>query len=271
MGVRIKKILVPLDLSETSLNAFRTAAFLATKWDATIVIINVIEDIFNINGRKQLHAAHYATPDVLNALIGTLKKSNINSTLIQKEGSVVEAIISSSVEEKTDLVVIGTHGASGIRENFIGSNAYSVIKYSNCPVLTLPSKVKASAFRKILYPILPVRDAFINYEFACNFFHTNSTVEVLGLSSLIMQRETNILDDLVKKIKPQLEANKVTVETAWANGGTAADEILLHAKVILPDLIVLSSMIDTIYKRDFIGPYSQKIINCSRVPLLAMK
>ncbi len=271
MSVEIKKILVPLDLSETSLNVFRTASFLATKWGATIVLINVIEKIFSINRRKQLHNLYYTNPDVLNALNGTLRKSNIDSKLIQIEGSVAEAVISASLEENADLIFMGAHGASGMRDNFIGSNAYNIIKYSDCPVLTIPARIKTQSFNRILYPILPVTDAFANYEFVSNFLDINSTIEVLGLSSLKVERKTNILDDLVKKIKPQLEGNQTKIQTAWANGGAVSDEILSYSKVILPDLIVLTPMIDTIYKHDFISPYSQKIINCSRVPLLSIK
>ncbi len=271
MSYKISKILVPIDLSETSLNAFRTASHVALKHAAGVIIINVNEKIFEINKRQQLHSPHYANPDVLSALIATLKQNKIDAKLIQANGTVPESIIKTALEEKIDLIIMGTHGASGMREGYMGSNAYNVVKHATCPVLTMPGKVRLQSFSKVLWPILPIADAFASYDIVCKFLDAGSIMEVLGLSSLKFERKTKILDDLVDKVKIKLEKEKVRVETSWANGGTVSEEILSNAQMILPDLIVLTSMIDAIYRPDFTGPHTQKILNSSRVPLLCIK
>ena len=153
----------------------------------------------------------------------------------------------------------------------MGSNAYNVVKYAACPVLTMPGKVKLQSFAKVLYPILPIADAFASYDIVCKFLDAGSIMEVLGLSSLKVERKTKILDDLVDKVKSKLETENVKVETSWANGGAVSDEILSYGQITLPDLIILTSMIDAIYGPDFTGPHTQKILNGSRVSLLRIK
>ena len=59
-----------------------------------------------------------------------------------------QAIIKTASDNDVDLIIMGTHGASGVREFFIGSTAQQVIKISSCPVLTVPSNQKVVNFKK---------------------------------------------------------------------------------------------------------------------------
>jgi nucleotide-binding universal stress UspA family protein len=265
----VKRILVPIDLSQTSLNALDTAVSLATKFDASIHLINVIE---RIPAQAEMHMEPTQTNlDVLTALKGAIIHTSGHSpTLIQDSGNVVECIVNTAISKQIDLVVMGTHGASGYREGFIGSTAYGAIKYSTCSILTVPFTRKYLSFNKVLFPIRPVKGALAPHGFICQFLSTFGTLEVLGLSQS-MQMGTGLLDKIAEEIKSDLKIRKVRTVTAWGKTSIVADEILQSSMQGGAELIILTSLLDAINKHNFIGPHTQKIINCAKMPVLIVK
>src|SRR6476620_3617210 len=136
---------------------------------------------------------------------------------------------------------MGTHGASGFRDGFIGSNTYGVMKYASCPVLTIPPRKKITSFKKVLFPIKPISGAFHSYDVASQFLASNSLINVLGLSYLNITRETVVLDKIVEEFRDRWEAEKVAIETSWSLGTSVANDILQFAQQNNPELIVLTS------------------------------
>lgn len=269
----LKKILVPTDLSETSLNALETAVFLAKKHKASLHILNISETSPGIqeDGLHDIFSIH-RNEDVLSALSGSIFHThNITPTILQKKGHIVHTIISTAVSDRADLIVMGTHGASGIREGFIGTNTYNVIKYSTCPVLTIPPTRKFTSFKRVLFPIRPVMGALSPYHVVGQFLSPNSSLDVLGVSYRKMERELGVLDKIAGEINDQLTGDKIKVKMHWGTGVSVSDDILQFAQSSNPDLIILTSILDAVNKINFIGPYSQKLLNCSQIPLLSIK
>ena len=269
----IKKILVPVDLSETSLNALDTAVALAKKNDAEIELLNVIENQYNIID-DGFSSTGYLTnsADILTALAGAIQHSQeIKPKLLQQEGNVSDTIIKTSLHHQSDLIVMGTHGASGYRDGFIGSNTYNVIKNACCPVLTIPAKKKYPYFRKILFPIRPVSGALSRYDIVCHFLSSQPLINVLGLSYRTVERETNVLEKIIDEVKDQLESDKVRTTALWNSGSSVADDVLLETQRTGSDLVIVTSVLDVTTKANFIGPHTQKILHYSKVPVLSIK
>ncbi|MFT3910446.1 MAG: universal stress protein [Ferruginibacter sp.] len=273
MNYNITKILVAVDMSDTSLNALDAAVAIAKKHHATIQVLNIIERSLYANGENRfLSEINKSNSDVLTALTKSISSSGkVASQFIQLEGDVVDSIIKFSQSEQCDLIVVGTHGASGFREGFIGSKSYDVIKFARCPVLTIPPKRKFNLFEKVLFPIRPVSGALKRYNVVCHFLSASAKLEVLGLSYLNIERNTGIIDKIVEGIRDQLNSDKVDVHTSWGKSGYVTDDILDYAIQSKPDLIILTSAIDAISKPHFIGPHAQKIINRATVPVLSIK
>jgi nucleotide-binding universal stress UspA family protein len=269
----IQNILVPMDLSETSLNALQTAVSLAKKNKADIHLLFVDEPLASLSDlTTETLLSKEANMDVLMALAGSVKqKDDILPQVTEEKGNVVECIVKTAIKIEADLVVMGTHGASGFRDGFIGSTTYGVIKYSTCPVLTIPPRRKFTSFKKVLFPIKPISGAFLPYDVASHFLASNSLINVLGLSYLNISRETAVLDKIVEEFRDRWEAEKVNIETSWSLGTSVANDILQFAQQNNPELIVLTSVLDAIPKPNFIGPNAQKVINGARVPVLHIK
>jgi len=271
----IRTIICPIDLSETSLNALDTAVSLAKRHEATLVMLNVIEAGLEFLGDDSSFSSFANlshASDVLTALAGGIQSSHgIQPKVIQEEGHVAAVIMKTVLRQQADLVVIGTHGASGYRDGFIGSNTYSVFKHSGCPILAIPPKRKYTTFRKALFPIRPVIGALARYDVLSQFLAPNAALDVLGLSYRQMERETNVLDKILEEIRPQLQSDNVRGRTIWGEGESISEDILKYSQYYFPDLIVITSVLDVTTKPNFVGPHTQKILNASKVPVLSVK
>jgi nucleotide-binding universal stress UspA family protein len=269
---QIQRIVVPIDLSETSLNALDTAVALAQKHGATLQLLNVNETGFDPASDDVSFPSQAGANDVLNALAGAIQHSSeLKPEVIQQEGNVTEAIIRHSLESHCDLIVMGTSGASGHRNGFVGTNAYSVMKHAGCPVLIIPPKRKFLSFKKLLFPIRPVTGALQRYDVVCHLLSGYSSLDVLGLSYRSMEKETGVLEKIIDEIKDKLEIDRIKPRASWSNGNIISEDVLEFAQQNNSDLIVVTSVLDVTIKPNFIGPHSQKIINCSKVPVLSIK
>lgn len=136
-------ILVPFDLSNQSIHAFKTALNLAKKYNSKITILTCLEgdawhhkfydsraDNELIKKQKKVALSHITKLEIL------AKKESISiKSQIIKSTSVVKDIISFSKSRKIDLIVMGSHGRTGIDKLILGSIANGVTQKSSCPVL----------------------------------------------------------------------------------------------------------------------------------------
>ncbi len=141
--LKFQRILVAVDFSEESRNALHCAAEMAARFDASLTLVHVVEP-------------HFAPPDVdLPPLTGAPSESSeyaeakleLNALGAQMLGAcrVVETSVRSGLAffEITeaakalgaDLIVVGTHGYTGLKRALLGSTAEKVVRHAPCPVL----------------------------------------------------------------------------------------------------------------------------------------
>jgi nucleotide-binding universal stress UspA family protein len=111
----------------------------------------------------------------------------------------------------------------------------------------------------------------MRYDVVCQFISPQSLINVLGLSYRTMERETNVLDKIIDEIKDKLEMDNVKANAIWNSGNSIADDVLLESQQTAAELIVITSVLDVTTKPNFIGPHTQKILHCSKVPVLNIK
>ena len=140
-----KNILVPFDLSSPSNRAFKVALDLAQKYDSKITLITCIE------GDAWHHKFYDARADMellkkqskvakkhMEKLEATANKVGVNLKLqILKSTSVVKDITTFAKSRKMDLIVMSSHGRSGLDKVILGSVANGVVQRTRCPVLLI--------------------------------------------------------------------------------------------------------------------------------------
>jgi universal stress protein A len=138
----IKKILCPTDFSEASLKGLEYAADLAALFQAEIKVLYVLPILppapmdpnisFEVPEFERL--VHKDSELKLQAIVDTKIPKTIKATAYVGHGSPAKEIIRVAEEEKTDLIVIATHGHSGWHHLVLGSVAEKVIRLAHCPV-----------------------------------------------------------------------------------------------------------------------------------------
>lgn len=159
MSDTITKILVPVDFSPHSERAFRYATTLAQRLGATIGLLHVVEDPF-VTGAWSAEVFVPNVPELLNSLIGgaerqlaILKESaaalDVTAETVVITGRPAHTIVDHAREGGFDLIVMGTHGRTGLFHVVMGSVAERVVQKAHCPVLTMravePAATKTAA------------------------------------------------------------------------------------------------------------------------------
>lgn len=148
---KVKNILLPTDFSKTSLTASEYAVELANQYNAKLHVLNVLEKTPPILAIKSLDLSREKIIESIDAdaqaqideCVRKIKKiKNIEVVAAVRKGIDYEEIIKYSKDKKIDIIVIATHGRTGILHTLLGSVAEKVIRYSKVPVLvtTPPSK-----------------------------------------------------------------------------------------------------------------------------------
>ena len=144
--MKIQNIVVPTDFSDYSMYALEYAIDLAEKWEADIHLLYVIEKMPTIlsNGEASLtkESLLQSAEDIARKKIKEIVNSytddiNVGIFPVLKSGNNYEQIINFSKEIKSDLIVIATHGRTGILYTLLGSVAEKVIQLAKCPVLVV--------------------------------------------------------------------------------------------------------------------------------------
>jgi nucleotide-binding universal stress UspA family protein len=141
----IRSILVPVDFSEGSSTATRYAAELATQVGAKIELLNV----YGLPMVTSPDGSFMVTPEIVTKLsadaqeavdkiAAELREGGAGVATRVTEGAPHEEITRRALEGGFDLVVMGTHGRTGLRHFLIGSTAERVVRTSKVPVLTVP-------------------------------------------------------------------------------------------------------------------------------------
>jgi len=136
------KILFPTDFSESAENASRYALSLAKKYASKVYVIHVIEPFtytteFGLDFSAQLKEMEASARRLLDDVAASIKKNNLDVESVLITGEPFVEIIKYARKEQVDLIVMATHGRSGIEHMLMGSVAEKVVRKSPCPVLTI--------------------------------------------------------------------------------------------------------------------------------------
>jgi len=277
----IKRILVPVDFSETSDTATTNAVILAKLLNAEVFLLNVLEhNPHNTTELNRLPELPSTLTDMEESV--TNKMSELQENLISKLainphiniviGYVATEIINFSVNNGIDLIIMGTHGLSGYKEMFLGSMAQHVVNHSMIPVLTMQMKCNKPNFKNILLPIDNSMHSREKVNIAIIFAQIfNATISIISLTDSQNQLELNKFNTKIKSVEDILTEDEIPWTTTPVHGENLALAAIDYATNHKMDLIVINTGHESKMTDNFIGAFAQKIINHSRIPVLSIK
>src|SRR4029450_8691968 len=143
----IRKILVPVDFSDCSLAGLTYAVRFAKEVGARIVVVHVADlgpvmmttGCGDYDSPAYIKAAGRGCADQLQSFLKRVDFDGVRVHTSAVAGYCPAAIYQAAAKEDVDLIVISTHGRTGLRRSFMGGGAEGTVRHAACPVLVVPS------------------------------------------------------------------------------------------------------------------------------------
>ena len=142
--IKIKRLLAPTDFSESSKQALHYAIEFARSFSAELHLLTVIEpvvypaEMFSQVGMVDVEAVmEKSSKEEMEGWVKMSANDGITTVTAVAHGRPFAEIIRYAQEHQIDLIIVGTHGRSGIDHLILGSTAEKVVRKAPCPVLTV--------------------------------------------------------------------------------------------------------------------------------------
>lgn len=290
----IDSILTTTDFSPESLTGVKYAVMLAQKFNAELTLLHVIEPAPPFSGfEKVVIASDDAALAVcarskLAKLVKREVKTKAAASYFVCAGKAFDRIVEFARKDKADLIVISTHGFTGVKRVMMGSTAEHVVRHASCPVLTVSSK-RPDGPLKVKRILVPIdfsnlsKDALPYARLLAEAFSAEIVLGTVIEQYPVAPRAGSELSAQV--IVPMMHAARTELE-ALANelrkitdvnvkvevsAGQPFQEICGMAARYAADLIVLTTHGYTGLKRMLIGGTAERVVRHATCPVLVVR
>ncbi len=269
---KIERILVAVDFSNFDQSAVNTAAAIAKRQNAWLTIIHVVphdnpsDEDYKLS-RDTLTNVHHVLKKITSKIYRQFKVKADSMTDI---GDPAEVICEVATKEDHSIIVLGTHGHSGIREK-IGSVAYSIVEKAPCPVLVVPGEWDRLNFKKIVYPIRMHQKVFEKYNYIEPIIEkNNSELIIAGLAE--KDADDNIKETVfsIELLRIMCQEEKISYRTIVLPCNHYSTKLIDTVNNANADLIVISSHLDYDSIKNFIEHFAHDVLNRSKCPVLCI-
>jgi nucleotide-binding universal stress UspA family protein len=276
----IKIVVVPTDFSETAEVAIRHAVTLSKLYGSELHLVHVLEAYtanVNIPEFKEVDAVivnlFEKVEQKLRSLGDKLAHENgIRVVVHAATGSIKGKVINYAKKVGAGLIVTGTHGASGFREFFMGSNSYRIVSEAPCPVISVNSHQAEPEYKKIVLPIDSSPPSRQKVIYAVDLAkRMGATIYLAELVSNLDTVEKARLNQKVKQVQEYLEKHGVQHVTKEIKGSNLALLTMNFAAAVDADLIVMMTEQEPNVSGLFMGPFAQQVVNHSNIPVMSIR
>lgn len=290
--MKINHILVPVDFSEYSDRAAEYAIFLAETFGAKLTLLHAIV-LFQEDIEEESHLEEYQKVVEIKEAI-TRKKLQQHNEAANSKGveihtellrgiSPADVILQYVADQEIDLVVMGTHGRTGIKKWIYGSVAEKVVRLSSVPVLTIHHPIENLEINKILVPVdfsVYSRQAI---DFARSFaeqFHAR--VEFMHVIEQeihpayftseiesLFQLDPELKDRALQRLREFVDAKDN--ESVVVKEGKAYQEIIDHIRENNVDLTIMATRGKTGLEHFLIGSTTERVVRLATSPVLTVR
>jgi len=272
----MKKVLVGMDFSRGALNALDYSIDLSEKSESEILLLWVEPSGFEIDQEPgQKNEIRHDAKLELEKLISEKKEKHPNLKLKfkQRKGKIYKEFSNVAASGQFDLAVIGTHGIGGFEEFWVGSNAYKIISYCPCPVISIRTDYKnRGIINKILLPIDDYIDTTKKVPMAAKLAtEYNASVIILGIYETDLSSINRKIDHNITETKNYLQSKNIEFQFSRCKSNNSSHSIVTYAEKEAADLMVIMTDQNKATSDIIMGRRSQQIINNSSIPVLSVR
>ena len=285
-----KKIICPIDFSPGSQQAMSTAARLATRLDAELELVHAVYVTLMVMGgvppispelvQQQMDDA---ARDLESAARDARSRGVKRVTTKLVSGQPWQRIVELAEVDTGELMVIGTHGRSGVARVLLGSVAEKVVRHAPCSVLVVHPHDDAKPFLRVLCPLDASDAADGTASRAAELVEPGGVLALLHVVELWSSyfeapQAIELVDELRARAAGTLDAHAdrlratttMPVTTRVLAGNPGAETLLLLDKEPF-DLVVMGSHGRTGIKRLVLGSVAEKIVRHAPCPVLVVR
>lgn len=273
----MKKILVPTDFSKEAENALKVAAQLAKKHDCEIYLLHMLElplqEVDALSTHSALPEAMFFMKLAHQKFEDMMAKDylkGIELHEIVKNHQAFNGVIDSCHEHGVDMIIMGSHGASGFKEMFIGSNAEKVVRTSDIPVLVIKNEHENFTVNDFVFASDFKKDNKETYRQAADFAKAfDAKIHLLMVNTANNFATTSEANKRVKDFIKDYDFDNYTINIY--NDESVENGILNFSKDINADLIGISTHGRQGIAHFFNGSISEDLVNHANRPVITFK
>lgn len=276
----MKTIIVPVDFSEYSEYALKIAASLSKKTEVNVLALHMLDiqtDMINEKPSYFQERTVFLLELAKKRFREFLKKdylAGVKVTPVIKHFKVFSEVNEIAKQENADLIIMGSHGATGMKELFIGSNTEKVIRSSEVPVMVIKSDFSNFNFDDVVYATDFSKEsigAYIRIKSIIEEF--NGKMHILYVNTPYENfKTTSEMESLAAKFFEISDGNiEKLKEVNFVSDKTVEEGILNFADSVGADLIAVSTHARKGFAHFFKGSLSEDIANHSTLPILTVK
>jgi len=257
MGKAFKKILVAFDNSIAAKSALNSAYGVSLKFDSSITVVLV-------SGGKEDNAS-----EARGFLENFAKEMNTSLDIQERQGSVYEEVLALEKQGDYDLILQGSHGSSGWKSMFMGSNAFRVVSGSNCPVISVTEGASSPELTNILLPLADSRSTRQKVPYCIEIAKAfGATVHILGVSKGSGDETKKTVNSYVSQTKRYLEERGIACSVKEEFGVKVPETCIKYGEELKAGLMLM--MTETESSGVFMDSYAQQLVNNSAIPVMTI-
>lgn len=277
----MKKILVPVDFSENSEHALEVAATLAKRYNSEILVLHMLglsEAVITKDSSQEFFEAKYYMKLAKKRFDMFLDKpwlKGIRITQTVQNYKIFGEINNVAKERDIDLIVMGSHGTSGLSDIFVGSNTEKVVRTSEVPVLVIKERSKEFKLRKMVFGYDFEQKSLQAYKDLLAFCEALQVdlhlvyVNLPGIKFLSTEELKPKIDDFFN-IAYQGKTDGIP-QVTYICDYSIEKGIYYHAQEIDADAITVITNGRSGLAHFFKGSIGEKIANRANLPVLTLK
>jgi nucleotide-binding universal stress UspA family protein len=276
----MKTILFPTDFSENTIHASRYAGMMAKLISADVILLHVyhIPMVPAYNTSSEVKDAIAQNEDEIVEQLQAF--ANIFSRdanlplerIIQKVeyGFAAEKTVEIADSMNTDLIVMGTKGASDMLDKWLGTHAQEVMKKAKCPVFTIPDDVPIDYPQRILYAADFKDDEIHAVQKVLDIAKPlGATCKVLHIHEEFEPNIGHIIDETIKELQVKFKDEDVTVQQFHRDD--TIEGLEAYMKTYEPDILAIAIHDKSFLDNLFTTSVSQHFIQEAKIPILTFR
>jgi len=275
----MKRILVPVDFSKEAENAAKVAASIARKTDSEIYLVHMLELPVTTIDPAEMNTISSEPQIIYFMKLARQKFDKFKSLPFLKGLRVIESvqfqhafsgIIEESKKNKIDLIVMGSQGASGLQEMFIGSNTEKVVRRSKVPVLVIKQEVDDFSIEDIVFASDFNAESKSTFQRVIDFAKLfDARIHLLYVNTI---HNFNTSESIEKRISDFMKDFDLSNYTANIYNDISIEKgILSFGRNIDADLIALNTHGRSGLSKLFNGSIGEELANHALRPVITFK